>query len=437
MMVSTAIAVLPVPRSPIISSRWPRPSGIMASTTRSPVARGRVTKARSTIAGAGCSTAANVSIARGAPPSSGAPSASTTRPSRASPTGTRATSPVPWTILPAAIPAVSPSSTQPIVSSARSTARPRTPPSKTRSSSSRVSGNPVTVATPSPTWATWPTCSSRGSSAKFPMRCRLSPSQVWSSSASVAIARDFRPHRSERALPGETENSTGEMQLRAGDELPVRAETNSDLIAELSTEARTPSLGGFGRQLRCSYHREVSAVDKLLSERLLFCLRQRGQVLFEACEPGLGAQLHRHLCEQSAGDVRSEIQSSPPRLGQRHAALGGERLARGIEKFCRLAFCLSMPRRCRFCRLRGRLLQCRRPLGCDAVAFGLEGSELVLRLSLGHVRLGILLVDLGATRIEQPQHRPVKEPMQQPDEYGEVDRLQRQGGPVEMHGHPA
>ncbi len=32
MMASIAIAVLPVWRSPMISSRWPRPIGIMAST---------------------------------------------------------------------------------------------------------------------------------------------------------------------------------------------------------------------------------------------------------------------------------------------------------------------------------------------------------------------------------------------------------------------
>jgi len=32
MIVSIAIAVLPVWRSPMISSRWPRPTGTMAST---------------------------------------------------------------------------------------------------------------------------------------------------------------------------------------------------------------------------------------------------------------------------------------------------------------------------------------------------------------------------------------------------------------------
>src|ERR1043165_3279514 len=37
MMVSTAIAVLPVWRSPMISSRWPRPMGIMASMALRPI----------------------------------------------------------------------------------------------------------------------------------------------------------------------------------------------------------------------------------------------------------------------------------------------------------------------------------------------------------------------------------------------------------------
>src|SRR3954464_10375957 len=39
-MVSSAIAVLPVWRSPMISSRWPRPIGISASTALRPVGIG-------------------------------------------------------------------------------------------------------------------------------------------------------------------------------------------------------------------------------------------------------------------------------------------------------------------------------------------------------------------------------------------------------------
>ena len=40
MMVSSAMAVLPVWRSPMSSSRWPRPMGIMVSMALMPVAMG-------------------------------------------------------------------------------------------------------------------------------------------------------------------------------------------------------------------------------------------------------------------------------------------------------------------------------------------------------------------------------------------------------------
>src|ERR1700752_2933405 len=43
MIVSTATAVLPVPRSPMISSRWPRPIGIIPSIALMPVWSGSFT----------------------------------------------------------------------------------------------------------------------------------------------------------------------------------------------------------------------------------------------------------------------------------------------------------------------------------------------------------------------------------------------------------
>ena len=52
MIVSTATAVLPVWRSPMISSRWPRPIGIIASMALSPVCIGSRTGWRSTTPGA-------------------------------------------------------------------------------------------------------------------------------------------------------------------------------------------------------------------------------------------------------------------------------------------------------------------------------------------------------------------------------------------------
>ena len=51
-MVSTATVVLPVLRSPMISSRWPRPMGVMASMALMPVCSGSFTGWRPTMPGA-------------------------------------------------------------------------------------------------------------------------------------------------------------------------------------------------------------------------------------------------------------------------------------------------------------------------------------------------------------------------------------------------
>ena len=52
MIVSIAIAVLPVWRSPMMSSRWPRPIGIIASIAFRPVCIGCLTGWRWTTPGA-------------------------------------------------------------------------------------------------------------------------------------------------------------------------------------------------------------------------------------------------------------------------------------------------------------------------------------------------------------------------------------------------
>jgi hypothetical protein len=52
MIVSMPMAVLPVWRSPMISSRCPRPMGIMASMALRPVWSGSFTERRSTTPGA-------------------------------------------------------------------------------------------------------------------------------------------------------------------------------------------------------------------------------------------------------------------------------------------------------------------------------------------------------------------------------------------------
>ena len=73
MMVSSAMAVLPVWRSPMISSRWPRPIGIMPSMALMPVCSGCLTRWRSMTPGAMRSIGFVLSVAIGPLPSMGWP----------------------------------------------------------------------------------------------------------------------------------------------------------------------------------------------------------------------------------------------------------------------------------------------------------------------------------------------------------------------------
>ena len=100
MIASTAIAVFPVLRSPMMSSRWPRPIGVIESMALMPVCSGVFTGCRSTMPGAGLSTARRFVEMIGPLPSTGLPSGSTTRPIIASPTGTERSSPVVRTSIP-------------------------------------------------------------------------------------------------------------------------------------------------------------------------------------------------------------------------------------------------------------------------------------------------------------------------------------------------
>ena len=122
-----AMEVLPVWRSPMISSRWPRPMGIMESMALMPVCRGSLTGWRSMMPGAGLSMARNSVVSMGPAPSMGWPSALTTRPIIASPTGTETTLPVRLTVLPSLMPTSEPSRTMETVFSSRFWAIPYSP----------------------------------------------------------------------------------------------------------------------------------------------------------------------------------------------------------------------------------------------------------------------------------------------------------------------
>ncbi len=123
-----AMAVLPVWRSPMISSRWPRPMAVSESITFSPVYIGSVTALRGMMPGALTSTRRRSAISVSGPLSSiGSPSGFTTRPKRPLPTGTSTISPRRRTSSPSLMALSSPKITMPTLSRSRFSAMPLTP----------------------------------------------------------------------------------------------------------------------------------------------------------------------------------------------------------------------------------------------------------------------------------------------------------------------
>src|SRR5690606_36012547 len=193
MIVSIATVVLPVLRSPMISSRWPRPIGMSESIALMPVCIGSCTGLRPMMPGAWISMRRWTTSDRGPLPSTGSPSVLTTRPSRPSPTGTERMLPVARTVWPSSTSSTSPSTTAPIDSSSRLSARPMRPPSNSSSSFTAASGRPETRAMPSPTSMTLPTCVSSTSGVKpsrfFWIAARMSAVLMVSSAMSVISCR--------------------------------------------------------------------------------------------------------------------------------------------------------------------------------------------------------------------------------------------------------
>ena len=125
MIASIATAVFPVWRSPMISSRWPRPMGTIESMDFRPVCIGWLTDWRAITPGATFSITSLSFALTGPLPSMGWPSALTTRPSSSGPTGTSRMRPVHLTVSPSEICSYSPRITDPTESRSRFSARPK------------------------------------------------------------------------------------------------------------------------------------------------------------------------------------------------------------------------------------------------------------------------------------------------------------------------
>ena len=143
MMVSIAMADLPVWRSPIISSLCPRPIGIMASMALIPVCNGSFTGSRKITPGALRSKGISYNSPLIGPlPSIGSPNVLITRPLIPSPTLIEAIWPVRFTLSPSLISPLSPIKTTPTLSSSRLRAIAFTPLSNSTSSPLRTLFNP-------------------------------------------------------------------------------------------------------------------------------------------------------------------------------------------------------------------------------------------------------------------------------------------------------
>ena len=146
----------------MMSSRWPRPIGIIASIAFRPVWSGSVTGWRNTTPGALRSRGISVSSPAMAPcPSRGVPRGFTTLPSIFSPTLIEAILPVLRTVIPSLTSSVGPRRTAPTLSSSRFITTPITPLSNSSSSPASALVRPYILATPSLTWSTRPTSSKR------------------------------------------------------------------------------------------------------------------------------------------------------------------------------------------------------------------------------------------------------------------------------------
>src|SRR3954447_239090 len=228
---SIAIAVLPVPRSPMISSRWPRPTFVIESMALIPVCSGSLTGWRAITPGA-LNSSGRVSVVSIGPwPSSGRPSGSTTRPRSASPTGTLTTLPVRFTGSPSRTCSQSPKSAAPTLSSSRFMARPTTPCSSSRSSRATALSRPWMRAMPSPTCSTVPTSARSVSTSKSAIRClRI---EVISSGRSfirrsAPCGGEFLAKSLEAAAHARVEAHRSRLQDDAADQLRVDAARGLD-----------------------------------------------------------------------------------------------------------------------------------------------------------------------------------------------------------------
>src|SRR5499427_4829064 len=269
MIASTATAVLPVWRSPMISSRWPRPIGIIESIALMPVCIGSCTDLRAMMPGAFTSILRVSAALIGPLPSIGRPSALTTRPISASPTGTCAILPVRLTWSPSLTSSKLPRSAVPTLSSSRFSTRPTTPPwPKSSSSPAIAASRPYTRAMPSPASSTVPV----SVTATFLSKPSISLRMIWLISSaricmgflpfcSLSLVEEPRAQVFELGADAAVQHQITDARDDASDQVAVDTGRDDHLLAGALLERAAHAIQRGGRQLLGGRHLGADAAD--------------------------------------------------------------------------------------------------------------------------------------------------------------------------------
>src|SRR5919106_3027276 len=234
MMVSTATAVLPVCRSPMISSRWPRPIGTIASIALRPVCTGCDTDWRAITPGATFSMT-SVSLALIGPlPSIGWPRELTTRPRSSGPIGTDRILPVVLTMSPSLMCWYSPRTTAPTESRSRLSARPKVFLGNSIISPCITSDRPWMRQMPSVTETTVPWVRMRAPASRFWMRLLIS-SEISEGLSCIRMLLSFQRglERAELRSRRAVDDLVAEHDLHPGNEIFINVDFGSHLASGL------------------------------------------------------------------------------------------------------------------------------------------------------------------------------------------------------------
>src|SRR5512135_1640913 len=235
MLVSTATAVLPVWRSPMISSRWPRPIGTIESIVFRPVCTGWATFLRQITPGATFSMTSDSLALTGPLPSIGWPSELTTRPISSGPTGTSRMRPVHLTVSPSVMCSYSPRITAPTESRSRFSARPKVSPGNSSISPCIAFDSPWMRQMPSVTDTTVPWVRTSAPMSRFWIRdlmISLISEGFSCMMCSLSLGAKLHRHGAELRLHRSVDHRVADRHARPADQLGVDGHGRLDLPAE-------------------------------------------------------------------------------------------------------------------------------------------------------------------------------------------------------------